>query len=160
MVVVFVVEVFAVEVVPEVPLVPVVPPVDIAPPVLDVSVDIAPVPVVPVVLIVLVIVVPVVSVDIVPVVPVIEVSVDMVELTVDELSVATAPVSVTLLLFVSLLQAKPKTVRARILTRIRVFFICFSSQTVTCDGCDMRDSMSFWECPPHLLRIVEMVKIS
>jgi hypothetical protein len=83
------------------------------------------VPVVPVVLVAVVIVdggvppvsvvsvdivadVPVVSVDIVPVVPVIEVSVvDIVELVllVDEVSVATALVSVTLLLFVSLLQA-------------------------------------------------------
>jgi hypothetical protein len=94
-----------VEVVPVVPvaLVPVIVPLPV------VSVDIAPpLPVVPVVSIVLDIVlpVPVVSVDIVPVVPVIEVSVDIVvELYVDELSVATAPVSVVLLLFVSLLQA-------------------------------------------------------
>jgi hypothetical protein len=70
-----------------------VPPVDVAPVVVVVPVD----------------VVAVVSVDIVPVVPVIEVSVDIVELvlllTVDDESVATAPVSVTLLLFVSLLQA-------------------------------------------------------
>ena len=44
--------------------------------------------------------------DIVPVVPVIDVSVDIVVLLyVDELSVTTAPVSVTLLLIVSLLQA-------------------------------------------------------
>lgn len=115
-----------------VPVVPVdaVPLVDIAPePV--VSVDIALVSVV----LVIVLAVPVVSVDIVPVVPVIEVSVDIVvELDVDELSVATAPVSVTLLLFVSLLQAKPKTVSARMVMRIRVFFICRSSQMVACES--------------------------
>jgi hypothetical protein len=114
-----------------VPVVPVdaVPLVDIAPePV--VSVDIALVSVV----LVIVLAVPVVSVDIVPVVPVIEVSVDIVVLDVDELSVVTAPVSVTLLLFVSLLQAKPKTVSARMVMRIRVFFICRSSQMVACES--------------------------
>jgi hypothetical protein len=80
--------------------------------------------------------VPVVSVDIVPVVPVIDVSVvsDVVVMDVEELSVETAPVSVTLLLFVSLLQAKPKTVRARMVMRIRVFFICLSSQMVACES--------------------------
>jgi hypothetical protein len=124
LVVVFVVVLAEVEVVAVVPVaaVPVVPLVDIAPePV--VSVDI-------------VLVVPVVSVDIVPVVPVIEVSVDIVVelLDVDELSVATTPVSVTLLLFTSLLQAKPKTVRARMVMRIRVFFICLSSQMVACES--------------------------
>jgi hypothetical protein len=99
--------------------------VDIAPPVPVVSVDIELVPVV----LDIVLPVPVVSVDIVPVVPVIDVSVDIVdELYVEELSVVAAPVSVTLLLFVSLLHAKPKTVRARIVMRIRVFFICLSSQ--------------------------------
>jgi hypothetical protein len=41
---------------------------------------------------------------------------------------------VTLLLFTSLLQAKPKTVRARMVMRIRVFFICLSSQMVTCES--------------------------
>jgi hypothetical protein len=122
------VEVVAVVPVAAVPVVPLVD--DIAPPVPVVSVDI--------VLVVLVIVlpVPVVSVDIVPVVPVIEVSVDIVVelLDVEELSVATAPVSVTLLLFTSLLQAKPKTVRARMVMRIRVFFICRSSQMVACES--------------------------
>jgi hypothetical protein len=113
LVVVFVV----VEVVTLVPVVDV-PLVDIAPPVPVVSVDIVSVA------LVIVLPVPVVSVDIVPVVPVIEVSVLIVVELVDELSVATAPVSVTLLLFVSLLQAKPKTVRARMVIRIRVFFIC------------------------------------
>jgi hypothetical protein len=117
-----------------VPVVPVVPLVDvIVPPVPVVSVDIAPVPVVSV-MVVIVLPVPVVSVDIVPVVPVIDVSVDIVVLIVDELSVATAPVSVTLLLFVSLLQAKPKTARARMVMRIRVFFICLSSQMVACES--------------------------
>src|SRR4051812_42841933 len=62
------------------------------------------------VVLVIVLPVPVVSVDIVPVVPVMAVSgVAMVGVVVllalDEVSVATAPVSVTLLLFVSLLQA-------------------------------------------------------
>jgi hypothetical protein len=125
----FVVVFVDVEVVPvaAVPLVD-----DIAPPEPVVSVDIA---LVPVVSVLVVIVVPVVSVDIVPVVPVIEVSVDIVdELYVEELSVATAPVSVTLLLFVSLLQAKPKTVSARMVMRIRVFFICLSSQMVACES--------------------------
>jgi hypothetical protein len=126
-VVVFVVVLAEVEVVAVVPVAAVL---DIAPPVPVVSVDI--------VLVVLVIVppVPVVSVDIVPVVPVIDVSVDIVVelLEVDELSVATAPVSVTLLLFVSLLQAKPKTVRVRMVMRIRVFFICRSSQMVACES--------------------------
>jgi hypothetical protein len=129
LVVVFVVVLAEVEVVAVVP-VAAVPLVDIAPPVPVVSVDI--------VLVVLVIVppVPVVSVDMVPVVPVIDVSVDIVVelLEVEELSVATAPVSVTLLLFTSLLQAKPKTVSARMVMRIRVFFICFSSQMVACES--------------------------
>jgi hypothetical protein len=114
-----------VEVVPVVPVVavPVVPLVDVMVPEPVVSVDVA---------LVLVVVVPVVSVDIVPVVPVTEVSVDIVvELYVEELSVATAAVSVTLLLFVSLLQAKPKTVSARIVMRIRVFFIL----SFLSDGC-------------------------
>jgi hypothetical protein len=113
-----------------VPVEPVVPLVDDIAPEPVVSVDIA-VPVMPLVPIVpdIVLLVPLVSVDIVPVVPVIEVSVDIVvELDVEELSVATAPVSVTLLLFVSLLQAKPKTVSARMVIRIRVFFIGLSSQ--------------------------------
>jgi hypothetical protein len=120
----FVVVFECVEVVPvaAVPLVDVVP---------VVSVDIAPP--LPVVSVVVVIVVLLVSVDIVPVVPVIDVSVDIVdELYVEELSVATAPVSVTLLLFVSLLHAKPKTASARMVMRIRVFFICLSSQMVAC----------------------------
>jgi hypothetical protein len=100
------------------------------------DVEVAAGAVVPVVSVDIVLVVPVVSVDIVPVVPVIDVSVDIVVelLYVEELSVATAPVSVTLLLFTSLLQAKPKTVSARMVTRIRVFFICFSSQMVACES--------------------------
>jgi len=124
LVVVFVVVLAEVEVVAVVPVAAVL---DIAPPVPVVSVDIVLVIVPPV---------PVVSVDIVPVVPVIDVSVDIVVelLEVDELSVATAPVSVTLLLFTSLLQAKPKTLRARMVMRIRVFFICFSSQMVACES--------------------------
>ena len=97
------------------------------------DVEVAAGAVVPVVSVDIVLVVLVVSVDIVPVVPVIEVSVDIVVelLEVDELSVATAPVSVTLLLFTSLLQAKPKTVSARMVMRIRVFFICLFLS----DGC-------------------------
>jgi hypothetical protein len=68
-------------------------------------------------------VVPVVSVLIVPVVPVVAVSVvDIVE----DVSLEAAAVSV-LLLFVSLLQAKPKTLRARTVSRTTIFLviICF-----------------------------------
>ena len=69
-----------------------------------------------------------VSVDIVPVVPVIEVSVvdvvALVLLIVDDESVATTAVSVTLLLFTSLLQAKVKSASAATVRRIMVFFMC------------------------------------
>jgi hypothetical protein len=130
LVVVFVVVFAWVEVVAVVPVaaVPVVPLVEDIAPLPVVSVDIA------LVSVDIVLVVPEVSVDIVPVVPVIEVSVDIVVLLVEELSVATAAVSVTLLLFTSLLQAKPKTVSARMVMRIRVFFICLSSQMVVCES--------------------------
>jgi hypothetical protein len=97
----------------------------------EVAVGGLPVPVVsvPVALTVPVVpVVPVVSVDIVPVVPVIEVSVvdvvALVLLIVDDESVATTAVSVTLLLFVSLLQAKLKSASAATVRRIIIFFMC------------------------------------
>jgi hypothetical protein len=114
------------------------------------------VPVVDVVALVVVEVVPVVDVTVVDVVPevslivpagivevdvVLEVSVDIVPIVepvsvaiVEEVSVAAAAVSV-LLLFVSLLQAKPNTLRARTVRRTRSFLlICFFLSLLVCCG--------------------------